>query len=272
MKCTQNPLSQKLFSHQLFSRKNCFDIKCVPEPHLQDVDVEEFDPLEHGFTVVHISKGQKCFLDVHDVEPPDVPSSPFPGKVLSQVSDHVKEAKSDRLIIYPPSEVRGYDTDSRMVGVVASCHTAISALYGWYRNGIPYKQGNKLSCTEIREAGMYTVEVQHGKERDISEPVYIRTFSDNKKISSTDAKDREESSKSSPSKNESSPPVVEREEISFSTKDEIGRGAFGVVFKGEWAGTEVAVKKINLRHAKRIWPVLETEVKVHSMVRHPLAP
>ena len=43
---------------------------------------------------------------------------------------------------------------------------------------------------------MYTVEVQHGKERDISEPVYIRTFSDNKRISS-------------PSKNESSLPVVE---------------------------------------------------------------
>ena len=41
------------------------------------------------------------------------------------------------------------------------------------------------------------------------------------------------------------------------------------MFKGEWAGTEVAVKKINLRHAKRIRPVLETEVKVHSMVRHP---
>ena len=78
-------------------------------------------------------------LDVHDVEPPDVPSSPSPGKVLSQASDHVKEAKSDRLIIYPPSEVWGYDVDSRIAGVVASCHTAISALYVWYRNGIPYK-------------------------------------------------------------------------------------------------------------------------------------
>ena len=116
---------------------------------------------------------------------------------------------------------------------------------------------------------MYTVEVQHGEERDISEPVYIRTFSDNKKISSAYAKDGEESGASSPSKNESSLPVVEREEISFSTKDEIGRRAFGVVFKGEWAGTEVAVKKINLRHAKHTRPVLETEVKVHSMVRHP---
>ena len=92
-----------LYSERLrFPEKNCFDIKCVSEPDVQDINVEEFDPLEHGFTVVHISKAQKCFLDVHDVEPPDAPFSPSPGKVLREASDHVKGAKSDRLI-YPPS-------------------------------------------------------------------------------------------------------------------------------------------------------------------------
>lgn len=197
---TESSYTEVVLTSVAFSRQDCFDIKCVSEPHLQDIDVEEFDPLEHGFTVVHISKGQKCFLDVHDVEPPDVPSSPSPGKVLPQASDHVKEAKSDRLIIYPPSEEWGYDADSLIAGVVASCHTAVSALYVWYRNGLPYKQGIKMSCTAIREAGMYTVEVQHGEERDISEPVYISTFSDNKKIYSADAKDGEESGASSPSK------------------------------------------------------------------------
>lgn len=266
---TESSYSDVVLRTVAFSRKDCFDIKCVSEPDLQDIDVEKFDPLEHGFTVVHISKAQKCFLVMHDVEPPDAPLSPSPGKVLPEASDHVKEAKSDRLIIYPPSEVWGYDNDSLILGIVASCHTAVSALYVWYRNGLPYKQGNKLSCIAIREAGVYTVEVQHGEERDISEPVYIRAFSDNRKISSSNTKDGEQSSPSNPPKNESLLPVVEREEIKFSTKDKIGRGAFGVVFKGEWAGTEVAVKKINLRNAKRIRPVLETEVKVHSMVRHP---
>ena len=80
-----------------------------------------------------------------------------------------------------------------------------------------------------REAGVYTVEVQHGKEG------YLRTCLHTcfTKISSSNAKDGEESSASNPPKNESSLPVVEREEIKFSTKDEIGRGAFHVVFKGE---------------------------------------
>ena len=132
------------------------------------------------FTVVHISKGQKCFLDVHDVEPSDVPSSPSPGKVLPEASDHFEGAKSDRLIVSPPSEVWGYDADCLILGVVASCHTTVSALYVWYRNGLSYKQGNKLSCIAIREAGVYTVEVQYREERDISEPVYIRPFSDDK--------------------------------------------------------------------------------------------
>lgn len=246
-----------------FSRKDCYDVKCVLEPLLQDIDIEEFDPLEHGFTVANISKGQKCFLDVH-VEPPDAQYSQPPGESLGETSLQLEAAKSDRLIIYPPLEVWGYDANCLILGVVASCHTAVSALYVWYRNGIPYKKGNKLCCLAIKEPGLYTVEVQYEEKIDVSEQVYIRSFSDEKKM----RKDREEFVAPKPL-NESVLPIVEKEEISFSSKDEIGRGAFGVVYKGEWAGTEVAVKQIKLRNAKRIRPVLETEVKVHSMVRHP---
>ena len=52
-------------------------------------------------------------------------------------------------------------------------------------------------------------------------------------------------------------------------KDEVGRGSFGVFFKGHWAGTEVAKKHIKIRNVKCIQSVLEREVKVHSMLRHP---
>ena len=76
-------------------------------------------------------------------------------------------------------------------------------------------------------------------------------------------------SNSNPPKDVSLLPVVDKEEISFSTKDEIGRGSFSVIYKGHWAGTEVAIKYIKIRNAKCIQSVLETEVKVHSMVRHP---
>ena len=55
---TESSYSEVILRSVVFSRKDCFDIKCVSESHLQDIDEEEFDPLEHGFTVVHISKGR----------------------------------------------------------------------------------------------------------------------------------------------------------------------------------------------------------------------
>ena len=62
-------------------------------------------------------------------------------------------------------------------------------------------------------------------------------------------------------------PVLDKKEITFS--EEIGRGSFGVVFIGSWAGTDVAVKVLKLRNARRLQSVIETEVRVHDMIRHP---
>ena len=62
-------------------------------------------------------------------------------------------------------------------------------------------------------------------------------------------------------------PIVQKNQITFA--NEIGRGTFGVVFKGVWSGTEVAIKDIPVRNAKRIKSVMETKVQVHTMVRHP---
>lgn len=62
-------------------------------------------------------------------------------------------------------------------------------------------------------------------------------------------------------------PVLDKKEITFS--EEIERGSFGVVFKGSWAGTDVAVKVLKLRNARRLQSVIETEVRVHDMIRHP---
>ena len=42
-----------------------------------------------------------------------------------------------------------------------------------------------------------------------------------------------------------------------------------MVYRGEWAGTAVAVKVIKIRNANCIKPVFESKVKVHSMVRYP---
>lgn len=62
-------------------------------------------------------------------------------------------------------------------------------------------------------------------------------------------------------------PVVDKEEITLF--DEISCGLFGVVYKASWAGTNVAVKVLKMRNTRHLQSVIETEVCVHGMIRHP---
>ena len=50
--------------------------------------------------------------------------------------------------------------------------------------------------------------------------------------------------------------------------NEIGRGSFGIVFRRIWSGTDVAIKEIKARNVKRLKNVVETEMQVHTIVRH----
>lgn len=58
-----------------------------------------------------------------------------------------------------------------------------------------------------------------------------------------------------------------RRKLHFLKK--LGAVRIGVVFIGSWAGTDVAVKVLKLRNARRLQYVIETEVRVHDMIRHP---
>ena len=145
----------------------------------------------------------------------------------------------------------------------------------WYRNGYLYKQGIKCCCIAVNKPGLYTVEVQCEEERDISEAFFIRNLNFEGSLSleteapMSDKTNREKSSTSTSGQSDSFLPVIEKDELSYSTANEIGRGSFGVVYRGERAVTAVAVKVTKIRNANRIKPELESEVKVHSMLRHP---
>ena len=139
------------------------------------------------------------------------------------------------------------------MGVVASCHNAADAWYVWHRDGLKIKEGQRCCCVQITAPGSYTVEVHSGEEKATSDPVVVCLISElespTSPVPSTSVKD-------------SHCLLPEKEEITFSPKDEIGRGSFGVVYKGVWAGTNVAVKHVKIRHAKRIQSVVETEVRL----------
>ena len=224
---TESSHSEVVMTSVAFSRKDCYDLACLSEPLLQDTDVEEFDPLEHGFTVTRISKGDNCFLN-KQVASSDVLGNDSPIAVFPQGNFQAEAAKSKRLILHSTSEVWGYDGDQLITGVVAACHMAVNAFYVWYRNGDLYKQGRKCCCIAVNGPGLYTVEVQCGEERDISEAVFIRNLNSEGSLSPetvapmSDKTNTEKSSTSTSGQSDSFLPVIEKDELSCSTANEIG--------------------------------------------------
>ena len=235
------------------SRAQCYDVYSFEDPTIRDMALNDFDPLDFGFNVVDISKGEK-----YSLQRSDDPTSEEGFKVVFPNAD----AQSSSLILHPPSEVWGYDDKQLILGVVSSCHMSSNAWYVWYRDGIQIKAGNKHCCLPVSSPGSYHIAVHCGEQKTTSEPVLVCDFSDlgPPSVSAFDT---------SAKANVPQLPVVEKGEINFSAKDELGRGSFGVVYKGVWAGTEVAVKHVKIRNAKRLQTVVETEVRIHSMIRHP---
>ena len=106
------------------------------------------------------------------------------------------------------------------------------------------------------------MEVHSGEEKKTLEPVVVCTVSD---MGSA----RSSASTTTPTENVTHLPVVEKEEINFSFKDEIGRGSFGIVYIGVWVGTKFAVKHVKIRNARHLQSIMETEVCFHNMACHP---
>ena len=63
---------------------------------------------------------------------------------------------------------------------------------------------------------------------------------------------------------------IQRDQLRFNFEDEIGRGGFGVVYKGQWVGSDVAIKYVNLPSKNKdvLNPILN-ELAVHMKARHP---
>ena len=277
---TESSFSEVLLTTVLFSREQCYDTNSFSQPLTRDTPLEECGPLENGFTDVGINKGDKCFLD-KTYDDSAKPSSNEPPDFKYEFPQAVENSK--RLILHNPSEIWGYDGDQLVIGVVVSCHMTHGARFMWFRNGVKIKEGHPLCCLPVNKPGSYTVEVSLGDEREVSDPIEIRPI----RLSRTS---QSPSGEKVPEEglhegtcdggdageqqimqigNAAFPavPMLDKEEITFS--EEIGRGSFGVVFKGSWAGTDVAVKVLKLRNARRLQSVIETEVRVHDMIRHP---
>lgn len=55
----------------------------------------------------------------------------------------------------------------------------------------------------------------------------------------------------------------------FKILEKIGEGGFGEVYMGEYLGTNIAVKKIKVKHMQLVKQSVLQEVKTNSHIRHP---
>ena len=63
---TESSYSEVVVRVMSFSRADCYNFYSCTDPSIQDMALTDFDPLECGFTVVEITKGEKCFVQRSD--------------------------------------------------------------------------------------------------------------------------------------------------------------------------------------------------------------
>ena len=256
----ESSYSEVILTSKSFSRIQCFELNQFQDPSIQEIELQYYDPLENGFNVVSIYKGNVCFLQ--KVFDPLSPEDPSPSFVFP--SSNLEDSGS--AILHFPSEVWGYDGSQLVLDLVTSyINDAANTFYTWYQDDKILKVEVGLCCIAVNVPGEYCVKVRNREASTRSTPLSVRPLRaqvSNEEMKSDMPKHLEDSVSSQL-------PKINESDLKFSSKDEIGRVVFGVVYRGEWAGTVVAVKVINIRNAKRLRSILNTEVSVHCTIRHP---
>ena len=242
------------------SLQQCYWDKALFDPLIQEEGFENFCPLERGFTVTSIRKGDNCYIERVFT------SCESSEESCSQFFFPCQDNKLDDLIVHHPTEIWGYDDNRLILGVVTKFFDNPDVLYIWYKNGNILKEGSNLCCIHINEDGVYNVQVKVNGKEQMSKQIKVVQL---KNVADTLAPQAEELKNAEEGivKFNHSLPFIGKDQITIT--NEIGRGSFGIVFRGIWSGTDVAIKDIKVRNAKRLKNVVETEVQVHTIARHP---
>ena len=156
-----------------------------------------------------------------------------------------QEHQTSKVILHQPSEVWGYDDYKLLLCVVTSCHD--NCYFTWYLDQEIIKEGHHLCCLPVGASGTYKVKVQGKGEEEMSESVPVKAVTFKHCKPKVEEGHVEAASGPLPQL-----PIIDVKDVYFNPKsDEIGRGSFGVVYRGVWAGTPIALKHIKVRNAKK---------------------
>nr|XP_002738342.1 PREDICTED: uncharacterized protein LOC100367278 [Saccoglossus kowalevskii] len=250
--------SDKVVTLNCFQRSSCREFTEVNCPALKDFN--KYDPMNYGFRVTHIviGIGQTTYLDAAYDECHIYTSYP---------AHNIK----DDIILHHPNEIFGYDGNEFIVGIVTNNHGRDDVMYSWYRDGQLMQYGQHLCVIAVHNPGVYQckITIGEGEENvaDISKPIQIVEFKQPYKRSCSGSYTMDTCSADTSTDNGAIPEITREE---FVMTGEIGRGAFGTVFQGEWTGTPVAIKYMQIKRMKRqMLKIVKNEIKVNERIRHP---
>lgn len=272
-----------------YSISQCKGITSFDEP----VSISEvYNPCENGFLIGSIKIGGKTFLETEF------------EKLDSLLRKTVRFPSStdniDGIIIHEPFEIWGYDEQNLVVGILIG--TTEDVTYRWYKNDTLTSSG-LMNMIVVTEPGVYSCEVSFADIKQMSKPLQIISVRDIAKTASTcssisavstsfvdcssltssvvttvkeisvrpgESFSREDKSiaKNNPS---FAVPEVFVKDLNIDYSSVLGSGTFGTVYKGNWAGSEVAIKaiSINKRSQKAMLHIVDKEIEISSKLRHP---
>ncbi|CAB4008630.1 5 nucleotidase, partial [Paramuricea clavata] len=247
-RCAESKYSAEKSTLACASRRCCFQNERLDEIDKEfGVDNYLVVPVEWGWELTGFSTVQdneeKSFIE----RDRDSHEKAFDIKVCRATP----EMNENGVIAHGPTETVCIDEDECIIiGCISYYHCTMEVDYSWSVNGIMLKTGRKANLVYVNQPGQYQCVVtvnDHVAKSQVIEVVEERSnIAAKEEDNPIDPLALLQSDASSQEKDVYSvdPSTIKKGEV-------VGQGQFGTVYKGEWRGTEIAIKTITLPPEKQ---------------------
>lgn len=120
----------------------------LPEDLKNTITFEEFDPIDYGYSISSISKGDKIFLQIYIKQDR--------SRLFTFPSSSVSDFESDHIVLVDSTELCGMSCGKLGVGTIPSCTDKCQPLFTWYKDDVLYKEGLFLYWVDVPNEGCVT--------------------------------------------------------------------------------------------------------------------
>lgn len=244
------------------TRQVCHDMSSTEDPELRNVPVNKCDPFDCGFEVARIEIDGKVYMEINDEGNHYPLASPL----------------GDSYIVHGPQDIWGYECGAMILGILTK-KAFSEEVYVWKKNGATLDQHPQANVIYVDSKGTYEVAVH--ADGNIYKCEAVDVHADGKVYKcegvavgvhqgtiQTGAHGSKMRRATVNDNNCTTDALLSIGDLQYSATEILGKGAYGTVYRGEYAGTTVAIKKLKMRMitAKRY---VNQEVAIHKRLLHP---